>query len=159
MEDRFLDDVGKWLDEGPPPQADRDIDDIANEPQRLFHGNIGWWKNDVPINEQCVRESPAAKARARARRLSRQYGWLFDAAREVRYVITSWFTTDIVLGLFRASYAIIMALLLTAIMFSIYYAKQSTGRTFPSVDELMKPSHERHATHDEGSQKPHEGKR
>jgi hypothetical protein len=155
MEDRFLDDVGKWLDEGPPPQADRDIDDIANEPQRLFHGNIGWWKNDVPINEQCVRESPAAKARARARRLSRQYGWLFDAAREVRYVITSWFTTDIVLGLFRASYGIIMAVLLGVIIYCTLYASNRAIRTLPTIDELMKPVH----ASEEGSPQPQDGNR
>lgn len=117
MNDHFVNDVGKWLEEGPRPQLNRDVDEIINEPQRTFHGNNGWWEHDVPSNEQCVKETPAANKRARARRLSLRYGWLFDIVREVRYVMTSWFTTDVVLGLFRASYAIIMAALLIVIIY------------------------------------------
>lgn len=133
----------------------RDIDEIVNEPQRTLHGNNGWWEHDVPSNEQCVKETPAANKRARARRLSLRYGWLFEIVREVRYVMTSWFTTDVVLGLFRASYAIIMAALLIVIIYSIYYAKQSTERTLPTVDDIMKQTSQPR----EGPSQPQDGTR
>jgi hypothetical protein len=157
-----LDDVGKWLEEGPPPVTDAGFDDlIAEEPVRQFRGSPRWFDQTIPEDEEILKESDATKRRARARWISSTFGWLFDFGLALYWWFASWWTADVFLGLFRAAYGLAMLGLVTAIFYSVFYATKNAppGRTLPTVEELMEtPSHGR-PTKKEGSPNPTEGQR
>ena len=157
-DERFDDDVGKWLADGPPPNLDAGFDDLLAEtpaavrtsPRRSYHS--------VPEEEEILEESDATKRRARARWFSSTFGWLFDFGSALYWWFASWWTADVFLGLFRAAYGLLMLALVSAIFYSVFYATKNAppARALPTVDELMQPPHGRHAQ-EEGSPYPTDG--
>jgi hypothetical protein len=144
-DDDWNDAIREWLEDNP------DDDSVRRSATRY----------DVPFpsdeSESRGRKQPVCTRRERERSFSRRWGWLCDAAAEVRYWLASWFTTEVMLELFRASYGLIMAALLAGIIYSVFYARANgpSVRTFPDIDELQHPSYRT----EEGSPYPTEGQR
>lgn len=156
-DERLEHDVGEWLGEGPPPDPNPSFDDLIEaEPIRQVRGDPDWWEQDVPEDEELITEHPATAKRRRDRAFSERWGWIWDLASALYWWFRSWFTTDIVLGLFRASYALIMVALLFGIFYSVYIAGNVRPRRLPTIEELMKPSQSEGEK--EGSPNPTEGK-
>lgn len=130
--------------------------DFEREDIREYRGPPLWYEQDVAPEEEILQESPGAKQRRRARSFSRRYGWIRDLAAALWYYVLSWFTTDIVLGCFRAGYGLIVAALLSAIFYYFYLAAdRPSPRVLPTVDELMRPAY--HDDH-EGPLNPMDGR-
>ncbi len=162
-DERLDDDVGKWLEEGPPPVTDAGFDDLIAEekPVRQFRGSPRWFDQKVPAGEELLKESDATKRRLRARWVSATFGWLFDFGSALYWWFASWWTADVFLGLFRAAYGLAMLGLVTAIFYSVFYATKNAPpvRTLPTVEELMETPSQRRHTQKEGSPNPMEGQR
>lgn len=158
-DERLEEEIGKWLADGPPPDTDAGFGDlVAEESVRQRRGPPGWWDQRIPEGEELLKESAATKRRARARWISSTFGWLFDFGHALYWWFASWWTADVLLGLFRAAYGLAMLGLVTAIFYSVFYATKNAPqpRTLPTVEELMKPPH---GGAKEGSPDPTEGQR
>ncbi len=155
-DERLDDDVVKWLEEGPPPDPDVTFDDIVEERKRQFRGNPNWFEQDVPESEALLPEHPATARRRKAREFSERWGWIFDLSSALYWYARSWFTTDVMLGLFRASYGLLMVGLLLGIIYSVFYATKNGPRirTLPTIEELQQPARQS----GEGSPHPKDGK-
>lgn len=101
-------------------------------------------------------EEPDVVERAKAREFSLRWGWIFDLSAALSWWFRSWWTTDVMLGLFRASYGLLMVGLLLGIIYSVFYATKHGPniRTLPTVDELMRPAS---PPEDDGTTNPTEG--
>jgi hypothetical protein len=129
--------VGKWLDENDRPPLPPELweDDLPEV--RQYHGSPRWYEQTSP-EEEILTEHPASKRREKIRQYSRDYGWIHDFFAAVFYMVMSWFTTDIMLGILRASYGLVIAALLGAIIYYTYYAQgKPSPRHLPTVEEIM----------------------
>lgn len=133
--------IKEWLEE-------HDDDDVGMPDGRYV----------IPESVEKILETdtPEEIEREKVREFSERFGWIWDLSEALYWYVRSWFTTDVVLGLFRASYGLIMAGLLLGIIYSFYFATKNglPVRTLPTIDELMRPASEP----TEGSPKPQDGK-
>lgn len=132
--------IQEWLEQ-------HDDDDVGIPPQRYSLQDSA---DGMIVDDDLPREIE----RAKAQEFSARWGWVYDLASALYWWFRSWFTTDVMLGMFRASYGLIMAGLLAAIIYSVFYAQRhAIERRLPTIDELMKPAEP------EGSTQPQEGSR
>lgn len=107
------------------------------------------------IEEILDTDTPEDIARKKVREFSERWGWVHDLCSAVYWYCASWFTADVMLGVFRAGYGLLVAGLLTGIIYSLYFATKNglPVRTLPTIDELQRPA----SAPDDGSTHPMEG--
>lgn len=142
MEDtNRLDDVDRWLAENdPPPRPPSAWGDDPLPDERPYRGSPRWYDTVPAPGEEILREHPDAARRKTVRAFNERWGWVYDFLSALWYWLESWWTTDMMLGVFRAGYGLIMVALLYGIIYSVFYAsKHAPVRTLPTIDELMQP--------------------
>jgi hypothetical protein len=126
--------VEEWI--GKPPVY---IGDEEPPAERQYHGTPQWYLHEPAPDEEILTEHPDAQKRRIAKAYSLTYGWIHDCIAAVFYLVMSWFTTDVVAGIMRATYGLIMLGLVGAIFYCTFYAAdRPSPRTLPRVDALMK---------------------